>query len=112
MIQAQFKRNSSDEILSFQLTGHAEAGPYGSDVVCAAVSALSINAVNSIEMLAGFEPIVEVDEMEGGFLGMELIRSITPEQQTIAQILLESLLLGLQNIEEEHTEFIQVEIIN
>lgn len=112
MIQAQFKRNSSQEIISFQLTGHAEAGPYGSDVVCAAVSALSINAINSIEALAGFEPIVEVDEIDGGFLSMEVIRSITEAQGNIAQILLESLLLGLKNIEEEHSEFIQVRIIN
>jgi uncharacterized protein len=38
-----------------ELTGHADAGKTGQDIVCAAVSAVSIGAVNGIEGLAGFE---------------------------------------------------------
>ena len=68
MIKGSFKRTGSGRIVSFELTGHAEAGPYGSDVVCAAVSALAISTVNGIDALAGFEPIVEVDDVEGGYL--------------------------------------------
>ena len=31
MIKGSFKRTGSGRIVSFELTGHAEAGPYGSD---------------------------------------------------------------------------------
>ena len=45
MIKGTFKRNDSGRIVSFELTGHAQAGEYGKDIVCAAASALAISAV-------------------------------------------------------------------
>ncbi|MFK4566433.1 ribosomal-processing cysteine protease Prp [Enterococcus sp. UD-01] len=112
MIKSSFKRNDAGQILSFEVSGHAEAGPYGSDLVCAAVSALTISTVNGINALAGFEPIVETNEAEGGYLYVEMIEHTNQEQTNIAQILLENLLLGLQAVEQEHNEFIQVKTIN
>ena len=111
MIQAQFKRNESGHIVSFEVAGHAGAGPFGSDIVCAAVSALTISTVNGIEALAGFQPIVELGEQEDGYLFVETIKGINQEQINIAQILLENLLLSLQEIEKEHTEFIKIQTI-
>lgn len=112
MINSSFKRNDSGKIVSFEVTGHAESGPYGSDVVCAAVSALTISTINGIEALAGFVPIVEINEDEGGYLYSEITSDTNQEQSNIAQILLENLLLGLQSIEEEHAEYVQVRTIN
>jgi uncharacterized protein YsxB (DUF464 family) len=111
MIKGSFKRNEAGRIVSFELSGHAEAGPYGSDIVCAAVSALAISTVNGIDALAGFEPIIEMNEAEGGYLYVETLASINQEQKNIAQILLENLLLGLQTIEKENLEFIQINTI-
>ena len=111
MIKGTFKRNDAGQIVSFTLTGHADAGPYGSDIVCAGVSALAISTVNGIASLAGFEPIVEVDDVEGGYLYVEMLTTVNQEQKNIAQILLENLLLGLQSIENENTEFIQIKTI-
>ena len=96
----------------FTLTGHADAGPYGSDIVCAGVSALAISTVNGIASLAGFEPIVEMNEEEGGYLYTEVTSGMTQEQNNIAEILLENLLLGLQSIEAENSEYIQIKTIN
>ncbi|MFD1900438.1 ribosomal-processing cysteine protease Prp [Enterococcus termitis] len=112
MIKSSFKRNDAGQIVSFEVTGHAEAGPYGSDVVCAAVSALTISTVNGIDALAGFEPIVETNDDEGGYLYVEVLSNANQEQTNIAQILLENLLLGLQAVEQENLEFIQVKTIN
>lgn len=81
MIKGSFKRTGSGRIVSFELTGHAEAGPYGSDVVCAAVSALAISTVNGIDALAGFEPIVEVEDVEGGYLYVEMLTTVNQEQK-------------------------------
>ena len=102
MIKGTFKRNDAGQIVSFTLTGHADAGPYGSDIVCAGVSALAISTVNGIASLAGFEPIVEMNEEEGGYLYTEVTSGMTQEQNNIAEILLENLLLGLQSIEAEN----------
>ncbi|KAF1301312.1 MULTISPECIES: ribosomal-processing cysteine protease Prp [Enterococcus] len=111
MIKGTFKRNDSGQIVSFTLTGHAEAGPYGSDIVCAGVSALAISTINGINALAGTEPSVEANEDEGGYLRMSLVSGLTQEQTNIEQILLENLLLGLQSIEKEQSEYIQISTI-
>ena len=68
------------------MTGHANFSEHGSDIVCAGVSALAITTVNSIEKLAGYQPIVEVDEVEGGYLYMEVVEDLTQEQEHTTQI--------------------------
>ena len=60
MIQAVFERAEDGELRSAEITGHAESGEYGLDVVCASVSTLAINFINSIEKFAGYEPILEL----------------------------------------------------
>ena len=59
MIQAVFERAEDGELRSAEITGHAESGEYGLDVVCASVSTLAINFINSIEKFAGYEPILQ-----------------------------------------------------
>ncbi len=111
LIKGTFNRNDAGQISEFTLTGHAEAGPYGSDIVCAAVSALAISTVNSLDALAGIIPTVETKEDEGGYLhvALELDDTMSQEQMNISQILLEHLLLGLQSIEKDYLDFIEVQ---
>lgn len=108
MIQALFKRDEDGNLVTFEITGHAESGPDGSDIVCAAVSALTFGATNSIEALAGFQPLVEMDEENGGHLYVEVIQDINREQSHIAQILLDSLLLSIGTIVEEYPEYVKI----
>ncbi|MDM7525531.1 ribosomal-processing cysteine protease Prp [Lacticaseibacillus paracasei] len=104
MIKAIFHRDEHGDIVSFSLTGHADAGKTGKDIVCAAVSAVSIGAVNGIEGLAWFEPDVIADEVHGGHLQMAIKTAITGEQLHISQILLENLLLELQSIQDQYPD--------
>lgn len=87
------------------MSGHADFKEEGSDIICAAASSLSINAVNSIETLAGYQPIVE---MEDGYLYVELLADLSAEQLEVTRILFESLLIGLKDIEEEYRDYIRV----
>ena len=43
------RKNTDGEYRGFKLEGHAGSGEYGKDIVCAAISILSINTVNSLE---------------------------------------------------------------
>ena len=110
LIKGTFTRNHAGQISEFTLTGHAEAGPYGSDIGGSAVSALAISTVNSLDALAGVIPNIETNDDEGGYLhvALNLDDSMTQEQMNISQILLEHLLLGLQSIETEYLDFIEV----
>ena len=82
-----------------ELSGHAGYAESGRDIVCAAVSALVLNMANSVEAFTedGFEG--EMDEQTGGF-SFHFTAEISPE----SQLLMNSLVLGLQNIEKEYGE--------
>jgi len=110
MINAIFKRTSDEnsDILCCKIEGHALSGEYGKDIICAGVSALAINTVNSLELLALAKPIVKVNE-ELGYLYVEPTKGKTIEHDHCSQILLESLYLGLESIEEDYGEYIRVE---
>jgi uncharacterized protein YsxB (DUF464 family) len=108
MIQSTFKRDNDGDLISVELTGHAMSGDYGHDIVCAGVSALAINAINSLEALSGVQPLVDVDEVEGGYLYIEINPSGTAEQMNITQLMLESFLLGMTSIEEEYGQYVKV----
>lgn len=108
MIKASFYRDSEGNITKFSVTGHADSGPYGYDIVCAAVSSVTIGTVNGIESLAGITPAVQSDDKSGGLLTASLPSVVIQEKLTIAQILLENLLLELQSIQDEYGQFIHV----
>ncbi|HIY56799.1 MAG TPA: ribosomal-processing cysteine protease Prp [Candidatus Tetragenococcus pullicola] len=112
MIKGTFKRNEAGRIISCEVSGHAGLGNEGEDIVCAAISALTFNSVNSIDSLAGVQPLIDKnDDVKGGYLYVEVPTSLTQEQTNIIQILLESLLLGFQAVQEEYSEYIQIETI-
>lgn len=106
LIQAHFNYQSG--ILSgFVLKGHADAGKYGQDIVCSAVSVLAINTVNSLEKLAEISPQVLSDNKDGGFLEVRL--SDDQAKQANAQLLLKSFELGLRDIVNSYGKYIKIE---
>lgn len=107
MIYAHFNRKNKN-ILKFTLSGHADSGPYGHDLVCAAVSALAIGTANNLSRVAKIEPEVEANEEEGGFLEIALPEIVDQNQQETSQILLMSLYYSLLDLEEEYGEYISV----
>ncbi|MBQ9765821.1 MAG: ribosomal-processing cysteine protease Prp [Lachnospiraceae bacterium] len=103
MIKVTFFHDSNDVIKGFKLNGHAEYGEYGKDIVCSAVSALTVNTVNSIEH---FTKDKFSCKNKSGHLEFELKSSASSSD---TQLLLHSLKLGLQAIEKDYsTEYISV----
>ena len=111
MIQAVFERAEDGELRSAEITGHAESGEYGFDVVCASVSTLAINFVNSIEKFAGYEPILELNEDEGGYLKVDIPADLPSHQREMTQLFFESFFLGMANLSEDSSEFVQTRVI-
>ncbi|GAB2487115.1 ribosomal-processing cysteine protease Prp [Alkalibacterium psychrotolerans] len=107
MIDIRFSFDK-ETIISVEMSGHAESGAYGQDIVCAAVSALSIGTVNSLIELAGIPlDVVSADE-QGGYLKFSLPDQLDYKQMETAQILLSSLHLSLKQTEEEYGEYLQI----
>ena len=95
-----------DRIIAFTCNGHAEYAKESEDIVCAAISVLVINTINSIEALTSTQPIVEA-EQESGYIHCSFEDDITED----AALLLESMILGLSQIKEQYgTKYIDVKI--
>ncbi|MCD7818686.1 MAG: ribosomal-processing cysteine protease Prp [Lachnospiraceae bacterium] len=93
---------SKDQYRGFAFKGHAGYAEEGSDIVCAAVSALALNTANSIEAFTEdfFEQKLSED---GGYLQMDFPNG-TGEK---ASLLMDSLILGIRGIEADYgTEYI------
>ncbi len=73
--------------------GHTGFAKAGRDVVCAAVSMLVINTINSLDELAGVKLQLESDEVKG-FIDCLLLES--PGEK--GGLLLDSMILGLEMV--------------
>lgn len=108
MISVTFKRTTSDDYIGFTVTGHANAGEYGSDIVCAAASSLSISTINGITEIGHIDGEIVVDDVDGGYLAFSLPSSLDGDQTTVAQILLQNLVLAFQELEKEYSDYVEL----
>ncbi|NLK74871.1 MAG: ribosomal-processing cysteine protease Prp [Clostridiales bacterium] len=107
MISISIYKNADNMITGFTIEGHANYAEYGSDIVCAAVSALVINTINSIEHFTSDKFTLEQDDK----MGLIEFHVVSPLSNN-ASLLLNSLALGLSGIEEEYTnKYIQIKQI-
>jgi len=97
MINVIIKRDKDKVAKGIEIKGHAGYGEYGQDIVCAAVSSLALNMANSVEEFTDdhFEGSVSDD---GGYFSFSFPDEISPE----SQLLMKSLILGLQNIQRDY----------
>lgn len=98
----------NNHIKSFELSGHAESGPYGYDLVCAGVSAVSFGAVNAVLKLTDIDLAIEQGS-EGGYLRVTIPDSVKPELMEKAQLLFEGMIVSLETIERDYKKFITIQ---
>ena len=88
---------SNDSYKSVECNGHAGYADYGEDIVCSAISVLTINTINSIDQLTEDKIIVDSDE-EKGIIKFEF--SSEPSKE--ADLLLRSFELGVDSIFQQY----------
>lgn len=101
MIHVTFFKDSSSQFVGFEVAGHAGADVYGKDIVCAAVSVLVMNTINSIEEFTDDDFTCESDE-DAGVIKFHLNGELSNE----SDLLMNSLCLGIQGIIEENKKYI------
>ena len=90
---------NTESITGFRSEGHAKFARHGKDIVCAAVSALVMNTMDSIHTFTSDVFFYDVDEKKG-MVEFKITSAVSPE----ASLLLRSLLLGLAGIQDEYGE--------
>src|SRR5690625_3892858 len=107
MITVVVKRANTDNrsIREVSISGHALYGDHGQDIVCAAVSAVSINLINAVEVIVG----VPLDtQQEDGLIVCVVPASVAPKVAERVQLLMETLVFSLKSIAEEYPTFVTI----
>ncbi|MBO5352021.1 MAG: ribosomal-processing cysteine protease Prp [Lachnospiraceae bacterium] len=97
MVKVARIKNADGINIGFRSSGHAGYSSNGKDIVCAAVSILVINTVNSIEMFTRDKFSCKCDEKSGVIEFM-----IVSEVSKKSALLMDSLFLGLKHIEHDY----------
>ena len=107
MIKVTIYENKHHEITGFDAAGHAGYADAGSDIVCAAASTLVINTVNSIEKLTDQRFTLDVDDRDDSNL---IAFRLEGNKDRDAVLLLNSMILGLQDMEDnsEYRPYIDI----
>ena len=100
MTKAVIKKNIDGNYRGFSFEGHADyAKANEKDMVCASISVLVINTINSILEFTEDSDSIKVDmNANRGIIRCEFDRSLSKE----SVLLVDSMILGLQSIQKEY----------
>ncbi len=88
--------DEQDAVRAFTVEGHSGFGESGRDIVCAAISILTINTVNGLEQYLSHPP---VSKAKDGFLACTLPELESESDKLSARVILGTMLLGLEQIQ-------------
>ncbi len=97
MTKVTFQRTKSGEYKGFTCIGHADYDEYGKDIVCASISVLVINTINSLEEIAKEQISVSAEEESG-----QIVCRFEKPLKEASKVLVDSLILGLSQIEKQY----------
>ena len=110
MITARIFRNSQKKVTGFEISGHAGYAEEGSDIICAAVSAIAYTTIGyfSEKKIGGKEP--QYSEKDGYMKFKPDMDSVKDsDEATAAYAVLEAAFIGLKQIEYSYgKEYIKV----
>ncbi len=100
------KDNSIVEVTATGHTGYAQSGE---DIVCAGVSTLIQSALLGLLQVAQINVRYHVDEQQGS-LKFTLPQHLSAQERHDADVILNTMLCGLQDFYTEYSDFINLEV--
>lgn len=94
-----------DSVQGFSVKGHAGYAERGKDIICAGISAITQTAVIGLIKVLNIE--VDVIQKQG-FLSCMLPEDLDSNTYEKAEAILETMILGLKEIQREYNEFITI----
>ena len=104
MTKIKIYKDSTGNYQGFQCRDHAGSGEYGFDIVCAAISVLTINTINSLEQLT--KDTFELTQDENtGFIQVIFNKELSSQ----GVLLMDSYVMGIESIQSEYgSKYIKV----
>ncbi|MCR5278270.1 MAG: ribosomal-processing cysteine protease Prp [Lachnospiraceae bacterium] len=103
MTTISFYLDEHDKLMGFEAKDHAGFANSGKDIVCSAISVLTINTINSFDELLHADVSLKSDETTG-YIDFK----VTDYDNESAQLLLKSLKLGLEGVCESYPKYLKL----
>lgn len=97
---------TNDNVMELEVSGHAESAEYGEDIVCASISVLAQTCLLALNEVAVIENIMF--KIEDGYLWFKLPKQMTDFQIDRANVIIESILVGIKGTREMYPDYIQI----
>ena len=95
----------NDRITGFSISGHSGYGEAGSDIVCAAISAVVTMAEATINDVCGAKAKVRVKEQDAR---VTLMLPTSCDEEDAVQAVLAGMMLTLINMRDDYPDYIEV----
>lgn len=95
-------QSDKKHVTRFQVTGHANYAPFGKDIVCAAISALTNTLEETLNVLN--IPIEEITYIDSS------PQCIFIQPNEITDLLMKSYCIGVKMISEEYPEYVTLHL--
>ena len=102
MIKVLVKQNNN-QIVNLSITGHADSGEYGKDLVCAGVSTVGIGAMNMLAKKGFLAKGLGTIEINEGYINV-----VVNHTDEVCQVVLETLVVTLETMVESYGRFIKI----
>ncbi|MEG1612875.1 MAG: ribosomal-processing cysteine protease Prp [Clostridia bacterium] len=99
----------NNKIVSIECVGHTGYAEHGEDIVCSALSSIVQTAALGLLQVAKINVTLKIDEDKGYFF-MTLPENISKERRHDADMILETLLLGVADLNQGFSDFIELEV--
>lgn len=111
MIKVIIESDRKGRIESFEMSGHAEYGPYGEDIVCAAASVLGYTALRALVEVAGVDEAsldYRTDD-DMGYMKVNLGTELENGNLSDIQVILKTYEVGIRSMIESYPKYITLE---
>lgn len=105
MVTIDIYTDNFDQIVGYQVSGHAGYGKHGKDIVCSAISVLAQTAYIGLEEFLSTSPELEIKD---GWLKCLLPDTINSEEMKNAQVILRTMELGMLSTQEAYSKYIRI----
>jgi len=96
----------NNEINEITVSGHADFADSGEDIICAAVSVLTISVLNGLTEIVGRKDLCE--SVKDGYTHFTIPKTSNELQRIKTDILIATYQLGIQGIKEAYGDYIQI----
>ncbi|RBP39555.1 ribosomal-processing cysteine protease Prp [Garciella nitratireducens] len=106
MIQINVWEDEEQKIKKFLVKGHAGYGEEGWDIVCSAVSALTIATLNGLTEYVSIPLDIEIED---GYVYCAITTKMSKLQTIQSQAILQTMKLAFENIVDEYGEYVKMD---